>query len=95
MLYYSGEMFIARGEDIAKIGTAFVGIAQFLFGLISTFTVDQCGRKFILILGSILCAMCLFLFGYAYNLHHSSEQIFLFLYIAAFSFSHGPIWYLI
>ncbi len=46
-----------------------------------------------LIYGSLLCALFIFFFGLSYGHSISSEMTFLFLYIAAFSFSQGPIWY--
>ena len=41
ILFFSNEMFLARGPDAAKIGSVVIGIAQFIFGFIATFGIDR------------------------------------------------------
>ncbi|WAC49868.1 D-xylose transporter XylE [Asticcacaulis sp. SL142] len=95
VLYYAPSMFknVGMETNAAMLQTVIMGVAMVVFTIIALFTVDNWGRKPLLILGAVVMAVSLFFLGYLYQTHQQG-MIFLvtaIVYIAGFSLSWGPI----
>jgi SP family xylose:H+ symportor-like MFS transporter len=94
VLYYAPTMFKNMGgSDDPLILTVITGIANVVFTLVATFTVDRLGRKPLLIAGALVMAVAMILLGslfYNHNMGAASVGAVI-LYIAGFAFSWGPI----
>ncbi len=82
----------------------FVGLVFFLFTFIAIMTVDKLGRKKLMLIGTALMAVFLFILAWAFNLitkletsHQDTSSagllvfIFVLAYIATFAFTLGPV----
>ncbi len=89
VLYYAPRMFINAGmeSNAAMLQTVIMGITMVVFTVIALFTVDNWGRKPLLILGAVVMAASLFFLGFLYQTDQKGV-IFLITaitYIAGFS----------
>ena len=98
VLYYAPRIFGDMGMDNPMILTVFMGVINILFTLVAIFTVENLGRKPLLIWGSL--GMAVGAFGVAVTFGHAGMEmvtaISIMVYSASFMFSWGPItWVLI
>jgi len=96
ILYYAPEIFKSTGAGIgtALMQTVLVGVVNVAFTLVAIRLVDRVGRKALLLVGSAVMAICLFMIGGAFLLDMSEGPlvlVFILLYIAAFATSMGPV----
>lgn len=101
IMFYAPTMFDNQGD--AKTTLNFVvTVTQFVFTLTSVYTSDKFGRRVLFIIGTIGCAIGLLLATIGYSDDedagmNASSWIFdigVFVFIAAFGMSHGPIGWL-
>ena len=98
VLYYAPRIYEAMGFDNPMVLTVFNGIVNLGFTCVAIFTVEELGRKPLLIVGSL--GMALGAIGVAITFGNPSMQLFcmvsIMVYSASFMFSWGPIcWVLI
>jgi SP family arabinose:H+ symporter-like MFS transporter len=96
IMYYAPEIFkqTGAGTNAALSQTVLVGIVNFAFTLIALWLIDKVGRKALLVVGSALMTLCLFMVGYGFHSPDTSGPLILFfilLYVAAFAISLGPV----
>ena len=95
VLYYAPLMFKNMGSstDTALLQTVVVGVANVVFTLIATATVDRWGRKPLLILGGLVMAASMLVLGFLFNAHAvgAGALIAVIAYIAGFALSWGPV----
>ena len=95
VLYYAPLMFKNMGSstDTALLQTVIVGVANVVFTLIATATVDRWGRKPLLILGGLVMAASMLILGFLFNAHAVGvgALIAVIAYIAGFALSWGPV----
>lgn len=95
VLYYAPLMFknMGSGTNTALLQTVIVGVANVLFTLVATVTVDRWGRKPLLILGAIMMAVSMLLLGYFFQTHTEGTALLFaaIFYIAGFALSWGPV----
>lgn len=95
VLYYAPEIFkgMGLGTDASMIQTIIVGAINMLFTVLAIFTVDNYGRKKLMLIGSIVMAISMLGLGSALYMQNSSmvSLLLMLLYIAAFAMSWGPI----
>ena len=106
--YYAPSMYESQGnlKPILTFATMFI---NFLATFASIFIMDKLGRKLLLIIGSIGCAIGLTLATIGYTKPEPKNEQFLsisessfhwifnsgvFFFMASFGLSHGPVWYL-
>lgn len=95
VLYYAPEIFKGMGmeTDASMLQTITVGAINMLFTVLAIFTVDNFGRKKLMLIGSIVMAISMTGLGLA--LYMQLDGIFallwMLLYIAAFAMSWGPV----
>jgi len=99
-LYYAPRIFQSMGAatDAAMMQTIVMGLVNVIFTVLAILTVDQWGRKPLLITGSIGMAIGMFaIAGLSYfNIIGISTLVFIIIYTASFMMSWGPIcWVLI
>ena len=99
-LYYAPRIFesMGAGKDASMMQTIIMGIVNVIFTVIAIMTVDNWGRKPLLVVGSIGMAIGMFgVAGMAYaNVIGISTLVFIIIYTASFMMSWGPIcWVLI
>lgn len=101
IMYYAPEIFkqTGAGTNASLVQTILVGLINFLFTILAIWLIDKVGRKPLLLGGSALMTVSLFVIGMQF---HSGEPsgplvlIFILLYVAAFAISLGPVvWVLI
>ncbi|MBP1963858.1 sugar porter family MFS transporter [Paenibacillus aceris] len=101
IMYYAPEIFkqTGAGTNASLVQTILVGLINFLFTILAIWLIDKVGRKPLLLGGSALMTVSLFVIGLQF---HSGEPsgllvlIFILLYVAAFAISLGPVvWVLI
>lgn len=100
VLYYAPRIFEGLGAsgDASMMQTVVMGIVNIIFTLVAIFTVDKCGRKPLLIIGSTgmmigMLALSAFSFSDTIGI---GALIFIIIYTASFMMSWGPIcWVLI
>ena len=98
VLSYAPTMFSDRG-DFKELMTFIVMVVYLLFTIVSVFISDRIGRKILLIGGSIGCGMGLFLATMGYNKSFKEENVIsnwlfdigVFIFIASYGVSYGPI----
>lgn len=95
VLYYAPVIFKNMGAstDSSLLQTVIVGIANGIFTLVATFTVDSWGRKPLMLAGALVMAASMLALG---TLFATGQQGVLALvamvaYIAGFAFSWGPV----
>jgi SP family xylose:H+ symportor-like MFS transporter len=94
VLYYAPLMFKNMGGlTDPLVLTVYVGVANVLFTLVATFTVDRLGRKPLLIAGAAVMAVAMLALGWLFCIHDDGRLSLLAVvaYIAGFAFSWGPI----
>ena len=95
VLYYAPEIFKGMGmeTDASMLQTIVVGAINMLFTVLAIFTVDNFGRKKLMLIGSAVMALSMIGLGMA--LYMQAEGVFallwMLLYIAAFAMSWGPV----
>ena len=95
ILYYLNDIFALAGfsKVSGNIQAVAIGFTNLLFVIIAMSIIDRVGRKTLLLIGSVGCAICLAGVA-AVFLSHSHEQLlvwFLVGFIAFFSFSQGAV----
>jgi SP family xylose:H+ symportor-like MFS transporter len=99
VLYYAGNIFRNMGSstDTSLLQTIIVGAINMLFTVIAIFTVDKFGRKPLMITGGLIMAMSMLSLGFAFYLRQTGllALFFMFLYIAGFAMSWGPVTWVI
>jgi SP family arabinose:H+ symporter-like MFS transporter len=96
IMYYAPEIFkqTGAGTNAALSQTVLVGMVNFAFTLIALWLIDKVGRRALLLVGTSLMTICLFMVGYGFNSPDVSGYLILFfilLYVAAFAVSLGPV----
>lgn len=96
VMYYAPEIFkeTGAGTNAALIQTILIGFINFLFTILSLWLIDKVGRKALLLVGSSLMTLCLFVIGLAFQTGNSSGMLILIsllVYVAAFAISLGPV----
>ncbi len=95
VLYYAPEIFKGMGmeTDASMLQTIIVGAINMLFTVLAIFTVDNFGRKKLMLIGSVVMAISMIGLGTVLYLEvvGASALLFMLLYIAAFAMSWGPI----
>ncbi|WP_338731605.1 D-xylose transporter XylE [Mangrovimonas cancribranchiae] len=95
VLYYAPEIFKGMGmkTDASLMQTIIVGAINMLFTIVAIFTVDNYGRKKLMLIGS--CVMAVSMIGLGFSLYLQSSGVvsllFMLVYIAAFAMSWGPV----
>ncbi|WP_373058007.1 D-xylose transporter XylE [Zunongwangia sp. H14] len=95
VLYYAPEIFKGMGmeTDASMLQTIIVGAINMLFTVLAIFTVDNFGRKKLMLIGSAVMAVSMI--GLGLVLYMQSEGVYallwMLLYIAAFAMSWGPV----
>lgn len=95
ILYYLNNIFAAAGfSQMSSYQQAMaIGAANFLFTFVGMAFIDKAGRKTLLLIGAVGCALCLS--GVAWIFHTQTHQAyllwFLVVYIAFFSLSQGAV----
>ncbi|CAK7192834.1 D-xylose-proton symporter [Commensalibacter sp. Nvir] len=95
VMYYAPVMFtnMGFGERAALFQTIFVGIVTLVFVAIAMKLVDRVGRKPLLILGSLLQALCMLglALTFIFKLNAFIAVFMVLAYCASFSISWGPL----
>jgi SP family xylose:H+ symportor-like MFS transporter len=95
VLYYAPLMFKNMGAstDSALMQTIIVGACNILLTLVATATVDNWGRKPLLLLGSAIMAVSMIGLGicFQFNVLGLAALVAMLVYIAGFALSWGPI----
>lgn len=96
IMYYAPEIFkeTGAGTNASLIQTILVGAINFLFTILALWLIDKVGRKALLLVGSALMAISLFVIGIAFHGGHTSGPlvlVFILVYVAAFAISLGPV----
>ncbi len=99
-LYYAPRIFESMGaaKDASMMQTVIMGLVNVVFTVIAILTVDNWGRKPLLIVGSAGMAFGMFAIGTLafFKIIGISTLIFIIIYTASFMMSWGPItWVLI
>lgn len=93
--YYVPEIFksIGFGGNSSFLASAIVGSVELVFTIVATFTIDQVGRKPLMLMGMMLMAIFAAGMSWAYigTDHGIWLLAFVLLFTAAFAFSMGPI----
>ncbi|UZH56063.1 D-xylose transporter XylE [Salinimicrobium tongyeongense] len=95
VLYYAPEIFRGMGmeTDASMLQTIIVGAINMLFTVLAIMTVDNFGRKKLMMIGSAVMAVAMVGLGFA--LYTETEGLIalllMLLYIAAFAMSWGPV----
>jgi sugar porter (SP) family MFS transporter len=101
VMYYAPAIFKSAGfgNSSALLQTAFMGIVNLTFSVVSMFFVDRVGRKPLMVIGSIGMSIAMFLLALTFISGHARGPFVLICimgYLAAFGFSLGPVvWVLI
>ncbi|MFT4045340.1 MAG: D-xylose transporter XylE [Solimonas sp.] len=95
VLYYAPLMFQNMGAstDSALLQTIIVGLANMAFTLLAMFKVDAWGRKPLMLWGAGTMALAMLTLGTLFATHALglAALVAMIVYIAGFSFSWGPI----
>ena len=95
VLYYAPEIFktLDLGTNAALLQTIIVGIVNFLFTIIAIKTVDNYGRKPLMLIGAVGMAVAMISLGFAFyaEIGGYAALICMMLYVAAFALSWGPV----
>jgi sugar porter (SP) family MFS transporter len=94
-LYFGPEIFkqLGSGVDTALLQTVVVGSVNLLFTIIAIWTVDQLGRKPLMLVGAAGMGLCLVAIGAAAQAGAIAAWVLVFVlgYIACFALSVGPV----
>lgn len=95
VLYYAPEIFRNMGSnvDASLMQTIIVGAINLTFTVVAIFTVDNFGRKPLMIIGSLGMAVAMALLGFTFFFHSVgiAALLFMLLYTASFAVSWGPV----
>lgn len=95
VLYYAPEIFksMGSGTDIALLQTIIVGFVNLVFTVLAILTVDNIGRKPLMIIGALGMALAMFALGTSFYMNYMGipALIFMLIYIACFAMSWGPV----
>ena len=95
MLYYAPEIIKNMGQstDSAMFQSILIGIINVIFTVIAIYTVDRIGRKPLLLAGSALMSIFLFMLAFCFftNQMGAASLIAVFGFVAVFAFSWGPV----
>lgn len=95
VLYYAPEIFKGMGmeTDASMLQTIIVGAINLLFTVLAIFTVDNFGRKKLMLIGSVVMAISMIGLGFSLFMQSTGIASLLFMlgYIAAFAMSWGPV----
>lgn len=95
VLYYAPEIFKGMGmkTDASMLQTVIVGIINMLFTVLAIATVDNFGRKKLMLIGSLVMAISMTGLGFSLYLQFDGwvTLMFMLVYIAAFAMSWGPV----
>jgi sugar porter (SP) family MFS transporter len=101
VIYYAPTIFEQAGfasATSAILATSVVGVVNVLATIVAILLVDRLGRRMLLLGGSIIMVVALVMLGiiFAHNSGHigSLTLIALIIYILAFAFSFGPVFWL-
>ena len=95
VLYYAPEIFRGMGmeTDASMLQTIIVGAINMLFTVLAIMTVDNFGRKKLMMIGSAVMAISMISLGF--SLYLEAEGVYalvsMLLYVAAFAMSWGPV----
>jgi sugar porter (SP) family MFS transporter len=94
-LYFGPEIFkkLGSGVDAALLQTVVVGSVNLLFTVVAIWTVDQLGRKPLMLVGAAGMGLCLAAIGAAAQAGAIAAWVLVFVlgYIACFALSVGPV----
>jgi sugar porter (SP) family MFS transporter len=96
-LYYAPIIFsrASHSADTSLAETVVLGAVNVIFTIFAMMLVDRAGRKPLLLAGSLGMSVCLVVMGWTI-IHESSWLLLLiFVYIACFSFSVGPVTWIV
>jgi SP family xylose:H+ symportor-like MFS transporter len=95
VLYYGPEIFksLGNGTNAAMLQTIIIGAVNLIFCIVAINTVDRFGRKPLQIAGAVIMAVAMIALGFVFlsmNLGIAA-LLFMILFMAGFSFSWGPV----
>ena len=95
VLYYAPEIFksMGSGTDSALLQTIIVGAVNLLFTVLAIQTVDNFGRRPLMMIGALSMALAMFALGTSFFLDKSGifALICMLVYVAGFAMSWGPV----
>lgn len=95
VLYYAPEIFRGMGmeTDASLLQTIIVGAINMIFTVVAIFSVDNFGRKKLMMIGSAVMAISMIGLGFALYTGSTGllALLLMLLYIAAFAMSWGPV----
>ncbi|NOU46155.1 MAG: D-xylose transporter XylE [Bacteroidales bacterium] len=99
-LYFAPRIFESMGaaKDASMLQTVVMGLVNVIFTVVAILTVDNLGRKILLLIGSVGMAIGMFaISGLAYfEIIGTGTLVFIIIYTASFMMSWGPVtWVLI
>jgi len=98
-LYYAPIIFnrATHSGDASLLETVLLGAVNVVFTVLAMALVDRAGRKLLLLTGSLGMMVCLVAMGFAIMNGSSSSLLllFVFVYIACFAFSVGPVTWIV
>ena len=95
VLYYAPEIFRTLGEntDNSLLQTIIVGTINMLFTIIAIYSVDNFGRKKLMIIGAVAMSISMISLGTVFYVESMGvlALVFMLSYIAGFAMSWGPV----
>ncbi|WP_079474078.1 sugar porter family MFS transporter [Marinococcus halophilus] len=95
ILYYAPRIFesLGAGQSTSMLQTVLVGVIGVVISLLAIRLVDTAGRKFLLLLGSAVSAICLIAVATLFlsGVYGISTLIFILGFVAIFQMTWGPI----
>lgn len=95
VLYYAPEIFknMEATTDAALLKTIFMGSVNLTFTVVAIMTVDNFGRKPLMMIGAFVMSTGMFGIGFSFffNYFGTGALMFMLLYIAGFAISWGPV----
>ncbi|MCF8566544.1 sugar porter family MFS transporter [Alicyclobacillus tolerans] len=100
IMYYAPSIFqqTGAGTNAQLTETIIVGVVNLVFTIISLWLIDKVGRKALLLVGTAVMAISLFVVGYQFRAVHPNSGLiltFILIFVAAFAVSLGPVVWLI
>ncbi|WP_285845025.1 sugar porter family MFS transporter [Oceanobacillus profundus] len=95
ILYYAPRIFesLGAGQSASMLQTVLVGLIGVVVSFIAMRYVDTYGRKFLLLIGSAGCAICLLAVATLFlsGIYGISTLIFILAFVAIFQMTWGPV----
>lgn len=96
IIYYAPRIFemTGLGKDAALLSTVGVGVANFIFTLLALNFIDRVGRRTLMLIGSVGVIVTLGMVAWSFYMERTDGimmPIYLFAFIAFFSFSQGAV----